>query len=214
MNFNLDFKALAYPASNLSDPVSPCHCSLVFRCDDALKQATVLLVARIPTANDTQAFALQYGADSLLSGTVSLSSGSNLIPRPQLDELLRNKDNKHFDIKTLALSVAQPCPLWCPNARSFGPQPGHEPAFRQFVELTKATTIHIVFDYKNLRKEHQGMFRAFGRAVRGLVGYPVEASLTEQGLRKASWDVFGPVDAVGAPPAYDSSRKRSRQGEF
>jgi hypothetical protein len=209
MNFNLGFKALAYPALNVPDPVSPCQCSVIFRCDDASKRATVLLVAKIPTVHDTQPFVLQYDADKLLPGTVSLSSGNTYISRPQLDELLRNKDNKHFDIKTLSLSVEQPW-LWCPDARSFSPRPGCELSFRQFVELAKATAIHIVFDYKHLRKEYQGMFRAFSKATRGLTGYPVEASLTEQKLRKASWEVFSPVDAVGAPPAYTSSRKRSR----
>lgn len=213
MNFNLDFKALAYPASNLPDPVSPCHCSLVFRCDAASKKATVLLVVRTPTAQDTQSFVLQYDADKLLSGTVSLSSGSTHIPRPQLDELMRDKHNKHSDIKTLALSLEQPCLLWCPDCPSFSPKPGCESAFRQFVALAKANTIHIVFDYKHLRKEHQGMFRAFSKAARGLVGYPVAASLIEQGLRRASWDIFSPVDIVEAPPAYEGSRKRPRQGE-
>ncbi|KAF9691090.1 hypothetical protein EKO04_010925 [Ascochyta lentis] len=213
MNFNLDFKALAYPASNLSKPVSPCHCSLVFRCDDASKQATILLVAKIPTTHDTQTFVLQYDADNLLSGTVSLSSGNNLLPRLQLDDLLRDNVNKHFDIKTLALSIQQPCPLWCTEAQSFSPSPGCEPAFRQFVDLAKSTTIHIVFDYKYIRKEHQGKFKAFSKVAKGLVGYPVEEHLKKQGLRKASWGVFVPTDAVGAPPAYETSstRKRPRQ---
>ncbi|USP74906.1 hypothetical protein yc1106_02180 [Curvularia clavata] len=202
--FNLGFKALAYPAPNVLDPVSPCQCSLIFRCDDASKQATVLLVLRIPTTHDIQLFVLQYDADKLLSGTVSLTSGNSYIPRPQLDELLRNKDNKHWDVKTLALSVDDSCPLWCPDARSFGPKPGCESAFRQFVELTKASTIHIVFDYKHVRKERQGMFKAFSKAARGLVGYPVDGSLAKQGLRRASWEVFYPIDTIEAPPAYDS----------
>ena len=144
--FNLGFKALAYPVPNVLDSVSPCQCSLIFRCDDASKQATVLLVLRIPTTHDIQPFVLQYDADKLSSGTVSLTSGNNHVPRPQLDELLRNKDNKHWDIKTLALSVDRPCPLWCPDAWSFGSKPGCESTFRQFVELVKATTIHVAFD--------------------------------------------------------------------
>ena len=165
--FNLGFKALAYPASNVLDLVSPCQCSLVFRCDDASKQATVLLVLGIPTTHDVQLFALQYDAHKLLPGTVSLTSGNSHVPRPQLDELLRNKDDKHWDIKTLALSVAHSCPLWCPDAWSFGPKLGCESSFRQFVELTKSTAIHIVFDYKYVRKEHRGIFKAFSKAVRG-----------------------------------------------
>lgn len=212
--FKYGFKALAYPVPNVLDPVSPCQCSLIFRCDDASKQATVLLVVQIPTTHDVQLFALQYDADKLLSGTVSLTSGNSHIPRPQLDELLRNKDNKHWDIKTLALSVDQSCPLWCPATMSFSPQPGCDSSFREFVELTKATTIQIAFDYKYVRKEHQGMFKAFSKAARGLTGYPIDGILIKQGLRRASWEVFCPVDDIGAPPAYDNPRKRPRQGEL
>lgn len=213
MNFNIGFKALAYLTSNLSDPILPCQCSLVFRCDDAAKEATVLLVATIPTAHDTQTFALQYDADKLLSGAVSLSSGNKHVPRPQLDQLLRDKDDRRPQFKTLVLSVEQPCPVWCPTSRSFTHRPGFEPSFRQFVDLTKATTIHVVFDYKYIHKEYQSMFKAFSKAAKGLAGYPVEGFLTELGLRKAGWEVFGPVDAAGAPPAYDNSRKRLRQGK-
>lgn len=214
MNFNLGFKALAYPSSNSSDAISPCQCSLAFRCDDTAKEATLLLVVAVPTIHDTQTFVLQYDANILLSGAVKLISGNTDIPRPQLDELLRNKDNRHFDIKTLALGVEQPCPLWCPDSRFFPHRPGSEPSFSHFVELTKATAIKIVFDYKFLRKEHRGMFKAFSKAAKGLAGYSVEGSLTALGLTKASWQVFGPLDAIGAPPAYDISRKRSRQSEF
>ncbi|KAF2631426.1 hypothetical protein BU25DRAFT_454878 [Macroventuria anomochaeta] len=210
MSFNLGFKALAYPASNLSEPTLPCQCSVAFRCDSDANKATILLVATVPTAHAKQTFVLQYDADKLLSDAVSLSNGNNHVTRPQLDEILRDKDNKRSDIKTLALGVEQPCPLWCPDFRSFAHRPGSEPLFRQFVDLTKAATIHIVFDYKYLPKQHQAMFKAFSKAAKGLAGYPVEGFLTKLGLRKATWEVFGPVDAVGAPPAYDNSRKRSR----
>ena len=216
MSLNLGFKALAYPASNLSDPISPCQCSLAFRCDDAAKEATVLLVTTIPTAHASQTFVLQYDADKLFTGAVSLSRGNNYVARSQLDELLRDRTSKkRSDIKTLALSIKQPCPLWCLDSRpSFAHRPGFELSFRQFVDLTIATTIHIVFDYKYLQKQHQGMFRAFSKAAKDLAGYPVEGFLTKLGLQKASWEVFGPVNAVGAPPAYDNSRKRPRQGKF
>lgn len=213
MSLNLGFKALAYPVSNLSDPVSPCQCSLAFRCDDATKEATILLVAEILTPHATQTFVLQYDADELVSGAVSLSSGNKHLTRPQLDELLRDKDNKRSDIKTLALSVKQPCPLWCPGSSSFAHRPGFEPSFQDFVDLSKATTIHIVFDYKYLRKQYQGMFRAFSKAAKGLTGYPVRELLVGLGLKQASWDLFGPADAAGAPPAYDGPRKRPRQSE-
>lgn len=219
MNSNLDFKALAYPASNLSvdKPVSPCLCSFVFQCDDA-KLATLLLVARIPTAHGTESqFVLQYDADTLMPHAVKLSTGNGYITQSQLDKILpvKGKGKKRPDMKTLDLSIKGPVPLWCSASNpSFSPQPGCELAFRALVDLAKATTVHVVLDYSHVRKKYQGMFKAFSKATRGLVGYPVEALLVQQGLRKASWEVFAPIEAAGAPPAYEGSRtcKRSRQG--
>lgn len=221
MNFNLDFTALAYPASNLSvdEPILPSLCSLVFRCDDA-KLATLLLVVRIPTAHDTEnQVVLQYDADILMPDAVKLSTGKGQITQLQLDEILpvKSKGKKRPDIKTLDLSIKGPSPLWCSASDpSISPKPGYEPAFQTLVDLAKATTVHVVFDYSHVRKEYRGMFKAFSKATRHLVGYPVEALLVEQGLRKASWGVFAPIETAGAPPAYEGSctRKRSRQGKL
>ncbi|KAI2479344.1 hypothetical protein Ptr902_09555 [Pyrenophora tritici-repentis] len=218
MNFNLDFKALAYPASNLSvdEPVWPLLCSLVFRCDDS-KLATLLLVASIPTAHGTESqFVLQYDADTLMPSAVKLSTGNGHVTQSQLDEILpvKGKGKKRPDIKTLELSTKGLSPLWCSASDlSFSPKPGFEPAFQALVDLAKTTTVHVVLDYSHVRKEYQGMFKAFSKATKGLVGYPVEALLVKQGLRKASWEVFAPTEAAGAPPAYEGSRtrKRSRQ---
>jgi hypothetical protein len=213
-NFNIGFKALAYPVLHVtSGPVSPCPCSLAFKYDDASKQATLLLVATVPSTAprsscDTHNFVLQYDADLLLPGSTRLTSGSTSLP--QLNDILRDKDDRRTQIKTLTLSIQQPCPIWCPDHPSFAHKPDSELLFRQFVDLTTATEIHIVFDYKHLRKEHQKSFKAFSKAAKGLTGYPVKKYLSDLGLRQASWDVFEPVDA---PPAYNP-RKRSRQGEF
>lgn len=193
MNFDLDLKALAYPASNLSDdePVSPCLCSLVFRCDDA-KLATLLLVVRIPTAHGTtdSEFVLQYDGDNLMPTGVKLVTGKGHLKRPQLDELapLKGKGKKRVDVKTLQLSTKQVSPVWCPaSTPTFCPKPGHEPALQRLVELAKETKIDIVFDFNQLHQHYQSSFKAFGKAARGLAGYPVEASLIERGLRKANW---------------------------
>ncbi|KAF9690391.1 hypothetical protein EKO04_011606 [Ascochyta lentis] len=219
MNFNLDFKALAYAAWNLSDaePVSPCPCSLVFRCDDA-KLATLLLAVTLPTAHGTDdTFVLQYDADELVPYTVRLTNGNAHITPSQLDAVVpvKGKGKTRPDIKTLDLSIKHPCPLWCPaQITACSPKPGYESAFQQLAHVAKATRLHIVFDYKQLRKERHSMFKAFSKAVKGLVGYPVDALLIKQGLRKASWEVFAPTEPAGAPPAYEGSRvrKRPRQG--
>lgn len=222
MNLDLDLKALAYSASNSSDeePVSPCLCSLVFRCDDA-KLATLLLVVRIPTAHGTtdSEFVLQCDGDNLMPTRVKLSSGKGRLKRPQLDELppVKGKGKKRLDIKTLELSTKQPVPVWCPaSTPAVSPRPGHEPALQRLVQLAKATTIHVVFDFNLLHQHYRGSFKAFSKAARGLAGYPVDASLIERGLRKASWEVFAPTEVAGAPPAYEGSRprKRARQGKW
>jgi len=142
MNFNLDFKALAYPASNLSvdEPVCPSFCSLVFRCDDA-KLATLLLVARIPTAHGTESqFVLHYDADTLMPYAVKLSTGNGHVTQPQLDEILpvKGKGKKRPDIKTLDLSIKGPAPLWCSASdSSFSPKPGCDPLSRHLSILLK-----------------------------------------------------------------------------
>ncbi|KAJ8114352.1 hypothetical protein OPT61_g3747 [Boeremia exigua] len=210
MSFTLGFTALAYPASDLSSPVSPCQCSLAFRCDHGAKQATLLLIATIPTIDAPQTFAVQYDADKLLPGAVSLTCGNDHIPQLQLDELMRVK-GASSDIRTLAIHVAQPCPVWCPPSQVYTHKPGFERPFQDLVELTKATSIHIVFDYKYLQKPYHGMFKAFAKAAKSLSAFPVERLLVVRGLRKASWNIFGPVDAIGAPPVYATSRKRSRE---
>lgn len=212
MSLKLGFKALAYPAANSSsDPISPFPCSLVLRCDQASRQATILLVARIPATPEAHLYVLQYDADNLMSGTAGLQSDSNL-SRSDANNLLRDKANRHLDIKTLTFSVKTTCPLWLSDAGSVDSTSDSQ-SFRSFVNLAKATTIHIVFDYKYIRKEHQGMFRSFCKAEKSLRGCPCEALLTAQGLKKASWEVFGPNDTAGAPPAYENSRKRPRLGE-
>lgn len=209
MTFTLGFKALAYPASS-SPSLLPC--SLAFRCDAAAEQATVLLVATVQTTQGAQTFALQCDADKLRAA--SLSRGNSQLLQPQLDGLLRHQDNKQPDVKTLALEFERPCPLWCARseADAFVPKAGSEQAFQQLVSLAKATSIHVVFDYKFVARPYQTMFRAFSKAAPGLRGFPVDHLLAARDLRRASWDVFGPSDATGVPPpAYDNARKRPRQ---
>jgi hypothetical protein len=227
MNIDPDFKALAYPAPTLSDlskfsdnhAVSPCLCHPVFRCHDG-KLATLLLVITIPTAQGAESqFVLQYDAHDLIPSAAKLSSGTGYLTQSQLDEILpvTAKAKTRPDIKTLDLSIKHASPLWCSAGNpSFSPKPGCEPTYQALVDLARATTIHVVLEYSHVRKEYQGSFKAFSKASRGLVGYPVAASLVEQGLRKATWEVFTPTQVAEAPPAYEGSRtrKRSRPGKL
>ncbi|KAH6638500.1 hypothetical protein C7974DRAFT_356922 [Boeremia exigua] len=230
MNLNLNCKALAYPASDLSPTqrVSPCPCFLVFRCEGT-KLATLLLVARIPTAHgDAELqFALQYDADNLVPGRVKLSTGKGTLTQAQLDGIVaaKGKGKTRPDFKTLDMSIMRPSPVWCPAGTPVvSPKPGCEPAFQRLMDLAKATTIHVIFDFGQLsvHKEHLSAFKAFSKAAKGLAGFPVDGLLVDQGLRKASWQVFAPLEVNGAnevdaaPPAYEGSRarKRPRQGTF
>jgi hypothetical protein len=229
MNIDPDFKALAYPAPTLSDlskssdnhAVSPCLCHPVFRCDQG-KLATLLLIATIPTAQGAESqFVLQYDAHDLMPSAAKLSSGAGHLTHAQLDEILpvtaKAKAKTRPDIKTLDLSIKHTSPLWCPAGNAtFSPKPGCEPTYQALVDLARATTIHIVLEYSHVRKEYQGSFKAFSKASRGLAGYPVAANLVDQGLRKATWEVFTPTHVAEAPPAYEGSRtrKRLRQGKL
>ncbi|KAI8930420.1 hypothetical protein NX059_012373 [Plenodomus lindquistii] len=216
MNLNLHVNALAYAASNppANDPLSPCICSLVYRCDDA-KLATLLLVLRLPTAHGTtdSEFVLQYDGDNLVPFHVKLVTGKGRLEQPMLDQLvpLKGKGKKRLDVKTLQLSVKQLPPVWCPaDVPAVSPKPGCELALQCMVGLAKATRVEVVFDFNQLHQHHHGSFKAFSKAARGLSGYPVEASLLDRGLKKASWQVFAPMEMAGAPPAYEDSRARKR----
>ncbi|KAJ8113199.1 hypothetical protein OPT61_g4626 [Boeremia exigua] len=159
-------------------------------------------------------FVLQYDGDNLVPNNVKLLSGKGHLKLPQLDELppVKGKGKKRPDVKTLKLSSKKLSPVWCSaSTPTFSPKPGCEPAFQRLVDIAKATTIHIVFDFNQLHQHYQSSFKAFGKAARGLSGYPVEASLIERGLRKASWEVFAPTEVTGAPPAYKSSKRRRQE---
>lgn len=235
MNFDLGFKVLVYPAPDPPESsVSPCVCSFVFKCDTA-KRATLLLFTSIPTIHDAETpFVLQYDVDMLERAT--LVSNSGLVTRSQLDSIPlvreeRGKGKRRLDIKTLHLTTMDAPPLWCTAAiPSFSPQPENELAFQQIFHLAKARHIHIVLDVSAIHRKHQSMFRAFSKRAKNLEGFPVRDSLTEKGLRKASWEIFAPSETIGVPPAYrrtgqaegedeceggDSrTRKRSRPGKL
>jgi hypothetical protein len=218
MNFDLGFKVLVYPAPDPPESsVSPCVCSFVFKCDTA-KRATLLLFTSIPTIHDAETpFVLQYDVDMLERATLVSNSGS--VTRSQLDTIPlvreeRGKGKRRLDIKTLHLTTMDAPPLWCTAAiPSFSPQPEHELAFQQFIDLAKASYIHIVLDVSSIHYKHQSIFRAFSKRARNLEGFPVRALLIEKGLRKASWEVFAPSETVGVPPAYRRTGQAEGEGE-
>lgn len=223
MNFDLGFKVLVYPAPDPPESsVSPCVCSFVFKCDTA-KRATLLLFTSIPTIHDAETpFVLQYDVDMLERATLVSNSGS--VTRSQLDSIPlvreeRGKGKRRLDIKTLHLTTMDAPPLWCTAAiPSFSPQPENELAFQQIFHLAKARHIHIVLDVSAIHRKHQSMFRAFSKRAKNLEGFPVRDSLSEKGLRKASWEVFAPSEiapseTVGVPPAYRKTGQAEGEGE-
>lgn len=216
MDLGYDLKALAYPAPNpsVAEPVSPCLCSLVFLCDGG-KLATLLLVVSMPTAHSTtdSSFVLQYDGDNLIPNNIKLRSSRGCLRREELQDV----SSVAGDVKTLMLSTKQSCSVWCPaTTPEFHPKQGSELALQRLVDLARATSVHIVFDFSQLHPPYKSTLKAFSKAARGLAGFPVEALLSKQGLRKASGEVFAPTEIAGAPPAYDAARtrKRPRKGEY
>lgn len=173
------------------------------------RRATILLVVQIAR----EPFVIQYDADKLVSGHVDLRSGHNSALQPYVDEILRFQDDKRPQIKTLTLKVQHPVPIWGLPPQNSALELGSVSSYPRFVDLVKATAVHIVFDYKFLSQEHQGPFKAFSKASRELTGYPVKQFLCGQGLREASLTALSPVDDVEAPPAYVKPGKRLREGQ-
>jgi hypothetical protein len=183
--------------------------------DDAARQATLLLQLELSTTDDTQLIILEYNADNIRPGArLDRGSGDRPVSSLQREELQWSKEASRTDFKELSFDIKQPCPVWCPELQFFSPKPGYESSLGQFVELARATTIHLFFDYKHVPSRHQSMFKAFRTAAKGLQGYPVEACLMGQGMKKSSWEVFGPGDAVCPPPAYEFPRKRRRHSQY
>ncbi|KAF2626971.1 hypothetical protein BU25DRAFT_491874 [Macroventuria anomochaeta] len=194
-----------------SEPLS-LSCSMRILHHEPRKQVTIALRTSVVLhgSEDEQTFVAQYDANNLLPDTTALDAATIHLPNGRHGEIARNADPR---ITILSLGFKQPCPLWCPPLECLSPkaEPSSVASFNELVELAKATTVHIVFDYNWLHIDLQVPFQRLVRRKEKLTGYPVEKHYAKF-LRRRDWTVFGPADTATSPPAYaDLSHKRLRR---
>ncbi|KAF2631340.1 hypothetical protein BU25DRAFT_320872, partial [Macroventuria anomochaeta] len=197
---------LAYPTCDTASPVS---LSLFFKCNESRAQATLCLQSSlfIHGFDDAQTFILQYDANNLIPGVISLGPANISLPQARLDEIARHGSPQ---IRTLSLALREVCPVWCsPSSGPLTPRPGHETALYQLAKLAQAAELHILFDYSWLRRETHAIFQRLIDHPEQLSSFPVRYHTGQ--YRRADWTVFRPLSDVDPPPAYAESSKRPRQ---
>ena len=202
-------------ASPASDAAPQWPCSLAIKYLEARMQATISLQYSIPVHgfDDEQTFTLLYNADNLVPGNTSLKPTSTCLPQDRLHDIARQGN---ANLKTLSLTLKTPCSVWCPPSSGLiAPKDDSGAAFSQFVELARATEVHVLFDWNWLHKDHHARFHHLVQHPEQLAGIPVDQSSAKR-YRLADWSIFSPVDNVAseAPPPYATvSKKRLRQGQ-
>lgn len=213
--------ALAYP----HDSQSPVSLSLFIKCNDRRAQMTLCLQSQLAVQDigDKQMVILQYDADHMVPGTISLRPAALPLPQERLDSLSRAGNPQ---IRTLSLKLRKTCPVWCAPSTAFKQQPGCSASTLPLAELAQATHISILFDHNWLHRGLQAILQRLIEHPEHLSGFPVGQRYREQRLRQTDWSVFDieVIDACGdatitvegeLPPDYaEPSTKRLRQGEF
>ncbi len=217
------FPALAYTRCDDSSPVSS---YLVFKLSDSRTQATLLLQSSlfIDGFEAEQTFILQYDADDLVPGKISLGPAAIPLPQKRLDEIAREGNPK---MSTLTLTLKKVCSVWSPPfPRPLTPQSEHGDSFHRLANLAKATELHILFDYNWLHCNQHVIFRRFVDQPDQLSGFPIWRYYREAGYRRVEdWSAFESGDAedtdpdaatedeaVDPPPVYGEGSKRPRHG--
>lgn len=211
-NSNLGKQGIHVLACLTSEPLSlPCSMRIFY--DQPCKQVTIALRTSLVLYGYTgeQTFIAQIDADNLLPGSTAVDSATIHLRDEQRSILARNADPK---ITTLSLNLTRPCPLWCPRADILVPvpEPSAIASFNELVALAKATTVHIVFDYKWLHKDAQTAFRRLAKGKERLHSYPLEKFYAKP-LKRRDWTIFTPPDDISTPPPgpAEPSNKRPRQ---
>lgn len=183
-----------------SSPLS-LSCTLRIQHHEPRKQATLMLRTCVSLHGaDEQAFVGQYDADNLTIG----GDGAVHVPEDRSAEIARNSTSGQMT--TLSLHLNHPCPLWCPRSEALlpAPEPAHVEAFSELVQLAKAVTLRIVFDYNWLSLDARVPYQRLIKAKERLTGFPVHEYYSRF-YRLADWRAFGPVEA---------SNKRQRRRKF
>lgn len=202
---------LAYPHCDAAPMLS----SMMFRFNEAQATASILLqlLLHVNGYDEPQTFTLQYDADNLKPG--SLGPATIPLPQHRLDEIAREGNPQ---MQTLSLTLKRTAPMWSPRDVRLRPQPGHEVAFDQVAVLARATTLHILFDFNWLHRDHHAVFRRLVARPDELRGFPVWRHYSKL-YRKEDWQIFEDQavhedDVIGEfPPVYSESSKRPRHGE-
>ena len=160
-------------ASPALDAAPQWSCSLAVKYLEARMQATISLQCSLPINgfDDEQTFTLLYNADNLVPGNTSLKPSPTCLPQDRLRDIAR-QGNANW--KTLSLTLKKPCPVWCPPSPGLiVPKDGSCAAFSQFVELARATEVHILFDWNWLHKDHHERFDLLVRHPEQLTGIQI-----------------------------------------
>jgi hypothetical protein len=210
-------------AYTTSDGALQWPCFLVVKHSEARMQATISLQSSIPIHgfDEEQNFTFVYNADNLVPGQISLNHSAMALPQARHGEIARQGNPQ---LKTLSLTLKKPCPVWCPSSSgSIAPKGGFDSSFRQFVELARATRIHILFDYNWLHRNKQARLQRLISHPEELTAFTIDNYANR--FRQADWSTFSPIqDEVSeVPPPYNGApdrsfreavNKRPRQGEL
>ncbi len=214
--------ALVYPHYDATSPVS---LSFIIKCNHRRAQITLCLQASLPLQglDDEQRVVMQYDAENIVPGAISLGPATIPLPQERLNALARAGNAQ---IRTLSVKLKSPCPVWHQSSAPLKPRPGCETQFEHLASLARTTQIEIVFDYNWLHRDLHATFQRLIEHPDELAGFPVGQRYREQRLNLGDWTVFSYeaadacADTVAAhiagelPPVYvEASNKRSRQGE-
>jgi hypothetical protein len=186
-----------------SEPLS-LSCTLRIQHHEPRKQVTLMLRTCVSLHGaDEQAFVAQYDADNLTTG----GDATVRVPKDREAETARNPTSSQMT--TLSLHLNHPCPLWCPRSEALlpPPEPAHVDTFSELVQLAKAVTLLIVFDYNWLSLDARVPYQRLVKGKERLAGFPVHEYYSRF-YRLADWRAFGPT---AAPSPADASTKRRRK---
>ncbi|KAJ4993163.1 hypothetical protein SVAN01_01515 [Stagonosporopsis vannaccii] len=167
----------------------PTPSAMMFRFNE--RQATASILLQWPllvVGHDApQTFTAQYDADNVAAG--ALGPATLPLPQARLDGLAREGNPQ---MQTLTLTLSGPPPLWVPQDVGLRPrpQPGHEAAFGCVAALARATSLHVLFDFKWLHRDHHAVFHRLVAHPRQLRAYPVWRHYSKH-HRREDWRVLG-----------------------
>lgn len=186
-----------------SEPLSlSCHLR-IFKNDSSQISFALHIAATLRDAEEEHAFIAQYDCDNFRSAALDLVPVYT--PFDRLDKIARHADP---DPKTLTLNLKRPAPIWCPLWQAIAPRAEAESVatFNELVNVTKATAVHLVVDFKWLAPDIQATIKQMVKGKRTFNRFPLDKYYARHWELK-NWTDFAP--ATAPEPLY----KRPRPGE-